>query len=180
MNKETNTTIYFAKVKPNAIIPSKIPTNAGYDVYACFDEDYMIIQPHTTEMIPTGIASAFSEDYCIILKERGSTGIKGIGQRAGVIDSNFRGEWFVPITNTNDIPIVIYKKDVHITDLENGYVLFDKDKYVGKPILYPYEKAICQAIITRVPKCEIKEIEYEVLKEIESDRGTGCLGSSGK
>ena len=38
--------LYFAKVNPNAIIPSKRLEDAGYDLYACFDEDYMVIQPH--------------------------------------------------------------------------------------------------------------------------------------
>lgn len=38
----------FAKVRPNAIIPTKDEENAGRDVYANFEEDYMIIPPHTT------------------------------------------------------------------------------------------------------------------------------------
>ena len=51
--------LYFAKVNPNAIIPSKRDEDGGYDVYACFDEDYMVIQPHETKLIPSGIATAF-------------------------------------------------------------------------------------------------------------------------
>ena len=53
--------LVFAKVRPNAIIPSKEDENAGYDIYACFDEDYMVIPPHSTKLIPTGIASALSD-----------------------------------------------------------------------------------------------------------------------
>src|SRR5690606_33646017 len=30
-------TVYFAKVKPHAIIPSKRDEDAGYDIYACVD-----------------------------------------------------------------------------------------------------------------------------------------------
>ena len=52
--------LYFAKVKPDAIIPSKRDEDAAMDIYACFDEDYLVIPPHTTILIPTGIASAFS------------------------------------------------------------------------------------------------------------------------
>ena len=37
------TTIKFAKVKPNAKIPTKREEDAGYDIYACFDEDYITI-----------------------------------------------------------------------------------------------------------------------------------------
>ena len=40
-----NDEIYFAKLKDKAIIPSKNDEDAGYDLFACFDEDYMIISP---------------------------------------------------------------------------------------------------------------------------------------
>jgi hypothetical protein len=33
--------LVFAKVKPDAIIPTKENENAGYDIYACFDEDLL-------------------------------------------------------------------------------------------------------------------------------------------
>lgn len=73
----------FAKVRANAIIPSKRDSDAGYDVYANFEEEYIIIQPQTSKLIPTGIASAFSPDYVVLLEERGSTGIKNIKRNAG-------------------------------------------------------------------------------------------------
>ena len=66
-----NQLIYFAKVKPEAIIPSKRVEDGAFDIYACFEEDYMTIEPHETKLIPTGIASACDTDYCIILRERG-------------------------------------------------------------------------------------------------------------
>ena len=34
--------LYFAKVNPDAIIPTKEKENAGYDIYACFDKDFFI------------------------------------------------------------------------------------------------------------------------------------------
>ena len=48
------------------------------------------------------------------------------------------------------------------------------------PTLYPYEKAICQALVVPVPTVDIEEITYDELKAISSDRGVGSLGSSGK
>ena len=63
-----HTTVKFAKVRPTAIIPTKREEDAGYDIYANFDEDYIRINPHETKMIPTGIASACDTDYCFILK----------------------------------------------------------------------------------------------------------------
>lgn len=160
-----NTTIYFAKVRPDAKIPTKRVEDAGYDIYADFNVNYMIIMPQETTMIPTGIASACSDDYCFILKERGSTGTKGMAQRCGVIDSGYRGEWFVPITNTTDKPIIIFKAG-------------RKPSLFTEFIEYPYEKAICQAMLVPVPKTEVKEISFEDLKNIKSERSDGALGSS--
>ena len=162
--------ILFAKVKPDAIIPTKREEDAGFDIYGLFDEENIVINPHETKMIPTGLASAFSCDYVAILKERGSTGIKGIGQRAGVVDSGYRGEWFVPITNHNSKPLII-TKETNSTTLE----ILAEDY-----IVYPYSKAICQVIMVEVPKLGIKEISYEELKNIKSERGMTCLGQSGK
>ena len=94
--------IKFAKVKPDAIIPSKRDEDMGFDISACFDEDYMVIEPHETKLIPTGLASACDPEYGFLLKERGSTGSKGIALRCGVIDSGYRNEWFICLTNTTN------------------------------------------------------------------------------
>lgn len=163
-----NQKIYFAKMREGATIPSKRVEDGAFDIYACFDEEYIIIEPSTTKMIPTGLASAFSTDYVAILKERGSTGTKGMGQRAGVVDSGYRGEWFVPITNHNAQPIVIIKSDCKEMNL------------FKEAIIYPYEKAISQCIMVEVPKLSTQEVSYETLLTFESERGTGSLGSSGK
>jgi len=84
--------LLFAKVKPNAIIPTKKEENAGYDIYACFDENthYLVIPPQETILVPTGIASAMNNNYYLQVEERGSTGSKGIKKSAGVIDSSYR------------------------------------------------------------------------------------------
>ena len=161
-------TIYFAKTKPNAIIPSKRAEDGAFDIYACFDEDHMVIKPHETKLIPTGIASSFTQDYVAILKERGSTGSKGIGQRCGVIDSGFRGQWFCPLTNHNNVPLIITKNEQLLDVVSNV------------AIIYPYTKAIAQCMMVEVPKLTIEEINYEDLLKFESERGTGSLGSSGK
>ena len=94
--------VKFAKVHPNAIIPSKRDEDMGFDIYACFDEDYIVINPHETKLIPTGIASACNPKYGFLVFERGSTGSKGIARRCGVIDSGYRNEWFIGLTNTTN------------------------------------------------------------------------------
>ena len=162
--------LLFAKVREGAKIPTKRDEDAGRDLYACFDEDYMIIYPHTTALVPTGIATAFSKDYYAQIQERGSTGSKGIKYGAGVIDSGYRGEWFVPITNCNDIPIIIIK------DVEKAEELFP----FSKKIVYPYSKGIAQFVMLPVPKFEEVEVSLEDLQNIKSERGAGKLGSSDK
>ena len=160
------TAIKFAKVRPDAKIPTKRLEDAGLDIYACFDEQSIIIRPHTTVMIPTGIASACDTGYCFVLKERGSTGTKGIAQRCGIIDSGYRNEWFIPITNTTSNTIMIAKKEISDQNLNSATTI------------YPYEKAICQALIIPIPELDIEEYTYEELLKIPSKRGTGMLGSS--
>lgn len=166
------TEVKFAKVRPNAIVPSKRDEDMGFDIYACFDEDFMVINPHETKLIPTGIASSCNPEYGFVLRERGSTGSKGIALRAGVIDSGYRNEWFVGLTNTTKDMLYISK--LNEEEFDNTYRLMPKG------IVYPYSKAIAQALVIPVPMVNIEEISYDELKEIESERGMGKLGSSSK
>lgn len=160
-----STELLFAKVRPSAIIPSKDHENAGYDIYTNFEEIDLIIYPNEVKLVPTGIASCMSPDYVLVVKERGSTGTKAMSVRAGIIDSGFRNEIFVPINNTGNKPIVITKQP------ERDY---------GDVVVYPYEKAIAQFLLLPVPNVEVKEISYGELQKIPSKRGMGMLGSSNK
>ena len=164
--------IYWAKVKEEAILPTKREEDAGYDLYPCFEEDYLMIAPHEVRMVPLGIASAFSKHRVVLLKERGSTGAKNMAQRAGVIDSGFRGEYMCPVSNLNDHIILVIAKR-HITDkqLPPSDIPYE---------MIPYEKAICQALIMELPKMKCYEISYAELKQMKSQRMEGKLGSSGK
>lgn len=186
--------IKFAKVHPNAVIPSKRDEDMGFDIYACFDEDYIVINPHETKLIPTGIASSCSSDWGFLVFERGSTGSKGIARRCGVIDSGYRNEWFIGLTNTTDKILYISKISkeeivdrVYNSDKMNnswdslfGSVVSIKDNLEKGIFVYPYSKAIAQATIAFVPKIKVEEVSYEELKAIESERGMGALGSSNK
>lgn len=163
--------LYWAKVKEDAIIPTKRDEDAGYDLYPCFEEDYLEIKPLHTRLVPLGVATAFDASYVMILKERGSTGTKGIAQRSGVIDSGYRGEYMAPVTNVNDKPICIIKEAALESWIEQK-----KEEY----IIYPYEKALCQGVLLQMPQLESEELSYEELQKMESKRMSGLLGSSGK
>lgn len=162
--------IRFARVRPDAKIPSKRDEDAGYDLWPCFENDWIEIQPFESKLIPTGIASAIESNYAFIFRERGSTGTKNIKVNAGVIDSGFNGEWFVSIYNANKAPLFISKFG---TTGEQSPITEHPDA-----ILYPYDKAIAQAILIQVPHAEIEEVDYSEIANRNTERGTGQLGST--
>jgi dUTP pyrophosphatase len=194
-------TIHFAKTKEQAIIPTRRTEDAGYDMYACFDEDILIIPPHEMRLVPTGIATCFDHKLVFKLSERSSTGTKQMAQRCGVIDSGYRGEIQAPISNLNNVPIIISKlfsQDIDgefipltIDELSNEITVKEKkgtthigtDRYLEltkNAIVYPYNKAVTQGILYYIPETVSDEIPYETLKNIASERGTGWVGSSKK
>lgn len=161
-------TVKFAKVKEDAIIPSYAhPTDGWLDIYACFDEDYIKINPHEVKLIPTGICSIIPEGYRISLGERGSNTKSTLMLMAGKIDANYRGEWFVALYNGNDVPIYITRDVASV-------------QHIGTAIVVPYNKAVCQAAIEKIPDVEVQECLLEEVLNNKTDRGDGCLGSSGK
>lgn len=161
------TTIKFARKNKDVILPSKRLEDAGLDIYAYFEENCMVIQPHETKLIPTGLYSCCTSDYSLLAWERGSTGSIGLKVSAGCIDSGYRGEIFIALTNTNDIPISITKE-------------VDKTNITEDFIEYPYTKGIAQLLVVPVPRLTIEELTVEQLQEIPSQRGDGSLGSSNK
>lgn len=159
--------IRFAKLRPEAIIPSKRDEDSDFDLYACFEEEELIIPPFETRLIPTGIASAFAENAGVKYEERGSNS-KWCGiVQAGVIDSGYRGEWFVAVYNGNALPVHISKKvsEVERTDCA---------------VLVPYGKAVCQFNVREIPAVETETVSYQEILALRSERSTGMLGSSGK
>ena len=177
--------ITFGKLHEDVKIPSKRREDAGLDIYAYFEEEFKIIPPHQTVIFNTGLVSHFSEDWYIKLDERGSTGTLGIGQRAGIIDSGYRGEWMVPITNTTHKCIIITKSNIKPDECEKKtkwgqYVYSLGLKNIDDIILYPYTKAICQAIVHKNYDVDVAVDTVENVKSVPSARGSGKLGSSGK
>ena len=162
--------VKFAKVHPDAVIPIKRREDAGYDLYPCFNNDWLEIPPFESRLVPLGIASALDEDWAFIFRERGSTGNKNIKVSAGVIDSGFNGPWFVCIYNGNKVPLFISKfgetgEQSPLTEHPNA-------------ILYPYDKAIAQALLIPVPDTNIEVVDYEEIKNRQTERGLGQLGST--
>lgn len=155
--------------------PHKNEEDLGYDVKAHFDTDEWVIPPHTTSLIPTGLYAAVPVRWGLIAKEKGSTGAIGMKCGAGVIDSGYRDEIFIAITNENDSFLII-TKDPEVKKVTHGsykFVECDCDA-----IYYPYKKGIAQLLLVPNPKSKGKKISIEELKAIPSIRGEGKLGST--
>lgn len=92
---------------------AKIPTyaykgDAGMDVYSCEDT---IIKSGERKAIKTGIAAEFPKEYVALVWDKGGIANRGITTIAGVIDSNYRGEWLILLLNTTKEDYVINKGD---------------------------------------------------------------------
>ena len=170
--------IVFAKIKPDAKLPSKRDEDAGFDMWACFDGDYFVVEPGETKGVPTGIAMAFSKKYYAQVEERSSMAKAGIKKSGGVMDSGYRGEYVIMTYNTLKIPFVISKLDFE--DIPDKFVVDGKKYKKNKIKFHPYSKAICQIVMQEIPALQSKEVSYEKLLKFSSERMTGGFGSSDK
>ena len=88
--------------------------SAGIDLAACTDEP-VTIAPRALVRIPTGIAIALpSQDYVALVFARSGLGIKhgvSLSNGVGVIDSDYRGEIAVGLTNLSDTPYTVRPGD---------------------------------------------------------------------
>lgn len=85
---------------------AKIPTYGsewagGADLYACLEETVTIL-PGETKLIPIGIAMEIPVGYVGLVFARSGLATKrdlAPANKVGVIDADYRGEFFVPIHN---------------------------------------------------------------------------------
>lgn len=88
--------------------------SAGMDLCACIEED-RIIAPRQLVKIPTGIAIALpGPEYVALVYARSGLGIRhgvSLSNGVGVIDSDYRGELQVGLTNLSDTPYTIRPGD---------------------------------------------------------------------
>lgn len=99
--------INIKKLSDQAIIPSYgSEFAAGADLYACIESD-VVVNPHQTVLIPTGIALELPEGYAgLIYARSGLATKKGLApaNKVGVIDCDYRGEVKVSLHNHSKIP----------------------------------------------------------------------------
>ena len=130
----------------------KTEYSAGMDIY--LQEDVTLVIG-ADNVIHLGFVAEVPEGYAAILLPRSSAGMKGISLRntAGVIDSDYRGEWIAHI----------------VIDQNQDNALLDE---------WHYKRGdrIIQCLI--VP---VKKVDIELTESISvTARGDGGFGSTGK
>ena len=103
-----NLKIKYVSPKIGKEIPAPFYASAGaaaMDLCACVDEP-VTVEPRALVSIPTGIAIALpSAEYVALVFSRSGLGIKHgvtLSNGVGVIDSDYRGEIRVGLTNLSD------------------------------------------------------------------------------
>ncbi len=146
-----NTTAKIKVTKLNDL--AKLPTRgseeaAGYDLYAATDDE-ILIQPHSTVKIGTGLAFELPTGiFAAIFARSGIATKRGLrpANCTGICDSDYRGEYIVALHNdTDEIQII------------------EKQERIAQMILLPYIRM------------EFEEVDTLT----ETERGAGGFGSSG-
>ncbi|SFW42923.1 dUTP diphosphatase [Ruminococcus flavefaciens] len=101
----------FKKLDPRAIIPSRATSgSAGLDLCACLDAP-VTIEAGEIKMIPLGItAEPDREDIALLIYPRSGLSSKygvSLANCVGVVDSDYRGAWFVPLINHGKEPFTV-------------------------------------------------------------------------
>lgn len=138
------------KISNKAIIPTKFSKEAaGYDLYACCD-DVVIIEPHKTEKIGTGLAIRPPKGYFGAILARSGLAVKNGLRPAnclGVCDEDYTGEYIVALHN----------------DTDHSQIINPTDR-IAQLVFLPYADA---------DFCEVTELDA-------TERGEDGFGSTGK
>jgi len=141
----------YKKLDENATVPSAgSQYAAGYDLCACIDGGDIVIAPHETVKVGTGLAIAVPDGYFGAIFARSGLATKQSLRPAncvGVCDSDYRGEYIVPLHNDCDTSQTI----------KNG-------ERIAQLVVLP-----CQQLVFE----EVKELD-------NTARGEGGFGSTGK
>ena len=112
-----NLKIKYVSPKIGKEIPAPFYASAGaaaMDLCACVDEP-VTVEPRALVSIPTGIAIALpSAEYVALVFARSGLGIKHgvtLSNGVGVIDSDYRGEIRVGLTNLSDTAYTVSPGD---------------------------------------------------------------------
>lgn len=117
----------FRKLNDKAIIPARATAaSAGLDICACLDES-VTLEAGEIKMIPTGLtAEPDCDDVALLIYPRSGLSTKfgvSLANCVGVVDSDYRGEWFIPLINHGKAPFTV-EHGMRIAQLIPTKVLF--------------------------------------------------------
>ena len=114
------------KLREDAVLPVYKKCNSGFDFHALTVESHIIrnpkielnkeegyIYPNETILIGTGLSFEFEENMELQIRSRSGLSIQGIvvANSPGTVDSNYKGEVKIILTNTSEKIITINYKD---------------------------------------------------------------------
>lgn len=91
-----------------------VDINPKFLFNAILEDDHLTINPGGRALIPTGLHTSFSSDYEIQIRDRSGLALKHgvlITNGVGTIDSSYRGDHGVILTNTGTEPFIINQGD---------------------------------------------------------------------
>lgn len=146
--------IRYKRLRPAAVVPEyKTPGAAAFDL-ACAERT--IVEPGKATLLPLGVAIEIPEHHVGMLYCRSSLPPKRglfVPNGAGVIDSDYRGEWFLCVAPLGADPIVI-----------------EAGERVAQVVVTP-----CRQLLTGAQVQGFEEVE----ELTETLRGAGGFGSTG-
>lgn len=101
----------FKKLDEKAMIPYRArPGSAGLDIFACLNES-VTLNPGEIKAIPAGITAEPDEnDVALLIYPRSGLSTKfgiSLANCVGVVDSDYRGAWFIPLINNGSEPFTV-------------------------------------------------------------------------
>ena len=110
-----HTKLFVKRLDPRVQLPAyQTPGAAAVDLAALLEEP-LTVAPRALVSIPTGLAIALPDaGWVALIFARSGLGIKhgiALSNGVGVIDSDYRGEIRVGLTNLSDIPYTIQPGD---------------------------------------------------------------------
>jgi len=140
------------RVSEKAILP-KYQTKgaAGADIYASVHTEIM---PGETKIVPTGLRMVIPGGYEIQIRPRSGLSLKekiSVANAPATIDSDYRGE----------VGVIIHNYGSEVFKVTEGM-------------------RIAQMVLNEIPKISWMELTEEQFDRLNTDRGVGGYGSSGK
>jgi dUTP pyrophosphatase len=107
---ENKVKIKVKKLREDALIPHyNHEGDAGMDLYAV---ENIILWPNEPVAVPTGLSIELPKGYVALVWDKSGLSLKeGIKTMAGVMDSNYRGEYKIVLLNTTNQYYYIDKGD---------------------------------------------------------------------